>query len=407
MSSNTLSYAAGPHPAPGPVVHESEAQRQHARVRLPGQLELTAATSNGAPTSLRFPLHDLSAGGLSFVVPAVQLARLRPGVEVRGQVVTSIDGIGVTVPVELRVLRCDASTGRVGAQFQNLGRQEISALRHLITSFLAGDIVDAGGLLHTLGRDNFTKPRSAAPGSSASGRGRAMAITLLVAVLGLSVASYSVGQVQRWLFVTEADAAKVAGTVFTVTMPREGSFRSLVPESGEVAKGAPIASFETTALDLVRGQLAAAELDGAQLEKLLSQTVKGTISSPCDCRVQARFAADEQYLTRGETIFQLTPLQGAPQLLARFDYPKAGRLKLGSEMQFQVSGDGQWRQGKISQIRVAGDSDSVDNDLLVTVTPEQPLPVSLVNRPAKASLGRSYSVSDLVPVALAHWGGDS
>lgn len=390
----------------GPLVHESEAQRQHARVRLPGQLELAATTADGAPATLRFPLQDLSAGGVSFKVPAVQLPRFKPGVEARGQVAVSVDGIAITVPIELKVLRSDTGSGLVAAQFQNLSRQEVSALRHLITSFLAGEIVDAGGLLNTLGRNNFTKPR-AEPGSAGNpawGRSRAMLITALVAVLGLSVAAYSVGQVQRWLFVTEADAAKVAGSVFTVSMPREGTFRSLVPDNGEVAKGAPIASFETTALDLVRTQLAAADLDGAQLEKLLSQTVKGTISSPCDCRVQARFAADEQYLTRGEAIFQLTPLQGAPQVLARFDYPKAGRLKLGSEMQFQVSGDGQWRQGKISQIRVAGDSDSVDNDLLVTVTPAQPLPVSLVNRPAKVSLGRSYSVGDLLPAAMANWG---
>jgi len=390
----------------GQLVHEAEAQRQHARIRLPGQLELSATTVDGAPATLRFPLQDLSAGGVSFKVPAAQSARFKPGIEARGQIVVSIDGIAITVPVGVRVLRSDAGTGLVAAQFQNLSRQEVSALRHLITSFLAGEIVDAGGLLHTLGRNNFTRPRaeSGDAGNPTWGRSRAMAITALVAVLGLSVATYSIGQIQRWLFVTEADAAKVAGSVFTVSMPREGTFRSLVPDTGEVAKGAPIASFETTALDLVRSQLAVAELDGAQLEKLLSQTVKGTISSPCDCRVQARFAADEQYLTRGEAIFQLTPLKGAPQVLARFDYPKAGRLKLGSEMQFQVSGDGEWRQGKISQIRVAGNSDSVDNDLLVTVTPEKPLPVSLVNRPAKVSLGRGYSMVDLLPSAMASWG---
>lgn len=393
-------------PAAAGLVHESEAQRQHTRVRLPGHLELPAATSQGTPTALRFPLHDLSAGGLSFDAPAVQLARLRPGVELRGQVVVKIDDIAITVPVELRVLRCDASNGRVGAQFQNLGRQEVSALRHLITSFLAGEVLDTGGLLHTLGRDNYTRARAEprAAGSSALSRLRAVAATAGVAALGLAVALYSAGQVQHWLFVTEADAAKVAGPIYTVSMPREGSFRSLVPADGVVAKGAPIASFETTALDLVRSQLAAADLSGEQLQRLLSQTVKGTISSPCDCRVQARFAADDQYLARGEAIFQLTPTQGEPLVLARFDYPKAGRLKLGSELQFQVSGDGQWRQGQISQIRVAGASDSVDNDLLVTVTPQQPLPVALVNRPAKVSLGRGYSVADLIPAAMAKWG---
>src|SRR3546814_15942165 len=48
---------------PTNVVHEAEAQRQHPRVRVPGIIHV--AQSGGEH---RYPLHDLSAGGLSFVV---------------------------------------------------------------------------------------------------------------------------------------------------------------------------------------------------------------------------------------------------------------------------------------------------------------------------------------------------
>jgi alginate biosynthesis protein Alg44 len=60
----------------------------------------------------------------------------------------------------------DRQSGRVGCQFQNLEPQDISTLRHLITSHLAGDIVSMGEVLATLQRDNFTKARKVKDGGS-------------------------------------------------------------------------------------------------------------------------------------------------------------------------------------------------------------------------------------------------
>ena len=47
------------------VVHESEAQRQHARVKIPAKLRLL----NDQPNAPLVRIEDLSAGGLSFVAP--------------------------------------------------------------------------------------------------------------------------------------------------------------------------------------------------------------------------------------------------------------------------------------------------------------------------------------------------
>ena len=44
------------------VVHESEAQRQHARVKIPAKLRFFGTEAK--PLEVR--VHDLSAGGLSF-----------------------------------------------------------------------------------------------------------------------------------------------------------------------------------------------------------------------------------------------------------------------------------------------------------------------------------------------------
>ncbi len=407
MGTNDLDQAihAGKTTANRNLVHESEAQRQHARVKLPGHVELSAA---GGTSTVRLPLHDLSYGGVCFIAGASKAAQFKPGIAMQGQIVVSVDGIAFTVPVTLQVVGTDAASGRVGARFQDLGSKEVAALRHLISAYLAGEIVGVGELLHTLGRDNFTKGRVLATppaGRSLIGQARAVTVTLLFLLVGLAAASYTLGQAQHALLVTDAQAAKVAGTVFTISMPREGTFFSLVPEDGVVKKGAPLGSFEASALDVVRAQAASSGLSAGELDKLLGQTIKGTISSPCDCRVQASFVTDNQYVSRGDALFELTPMTGNPNVLARFSYEQAERVRQGMDVNFRVSGDSEMRSGKVSQIRIAGGSSALDNDLLVTVVPTEPLAIELVNRPVRVSIGESYALPSLIPAAMAKWTG--
>ena len=57
-----------------------------------------------------------------------------------------------------RAFAYDRETGRTGCQFQNLEPRDISTLRHIITSHLAGDIVGVGDVLATLQRDFELQP---------------------------------------------------------------------------------------------------------------------------------------------------------------------------------------------------------------------------------------------------------
>ena len=134
------------------VVHESEAQRQHARVKIPAKLRFFGP--DRTPVEAR--VIDLSAGGLAF--NAGQLP-LKVGDVHKARLQFVIDNLGLAMDVEMQVRSFDRQTGRAGCQFQNLEPQDISTLRHLITSHLAGDIVSMGEVLATLQRDNFTKAR--------------------------------------------------------------------------------------------------------------------------------------------------------------------------------------------------------------------------------------------------------
>src|SRR5690606_16646225 len=100
-----------------------------------------------------------------------------------------IDNLGLAMDIEMQIRSVDASTGRVGCQFQNLEQQDIATLRHLITSHLSGDIVSMGEVLATLQRDNFTKARKnkgEGSGMSALARMRAVTFSLGIFIVGLA-----------------------------------------------------------------------------------------------------------------------------------------------------------------------------------------------------------------------------
>jgi mannuronan synthase len=376
--------------APTPVVHESSSQRQHPRVRLPGVVEITSARGGA-----RFKLYDVSAGGFCLETGG---QAFRPGESHRGNLIVNVDGVAITLAVAFQVR--SVANGRAGCCFQELGAQEISVLRHLIHSHLSGDVVSVGEVLHTLGRDNFTRARPAAPPRPPARTGSRMRALLTTALfLGAAVVAfgYTARQVNRVLFASTATAAKVAGPVYSVVMPREGTFWSLVPDDGVVKRGAPIASFEAPVLDLVRSQALGANLTPEQLQKLIKVTVKGTITSPCDCRVQTQFVANGQYVAKEQPLFELMPRDFEPYLVARFRNDQLGDLATGDRVSFRVSGESRQRVGTITQVRAHGRGDTVDTDVMVMVEPEEPLPAELLSRPAEVIAGGFPLLPDVVP----------
>src|SRR5688572_365697 len=56
------------------------------------------------------------------------------------------------------------------------------------------------------------------------GRLRDAIASLLALTIGITAFGYALKQVHHLVFVTSASAAKVAGPVYTVSMPREGTF---------------------------------------------------------------------------------------------------------------------------------------------------------------------------------------
>ena len=83
------------------IVHESEAQRQYVRVKVPATIQFSVG--NG-PVK-RYKLNDLSAGGFSFEPGTDSYASNEA---FNGELLISVDGIGFTIPVSFEVRTIDA-----------------------------------------------------------------------------------------------------------------------------------------------------------------------------------------------------------------------------------------------------------------------------------------------------------
>ncbi|OCR23113.1 hemolysin D [Pseudomonas syringae] len=379
------------------VVHESEAQRQHARIRIPAKLRLL----NGQPNAPLVQVEDLSAGGLSFVAP--NNLRLATGSVIKGRLQFLIDNLGLAMDIEMQVRSVDSSTGRVGCQFQNLEQQDIATLRHLITSHLSGDIVSMGEVLATLQRDNFTKARKnkgEGGGMSALARLRAVTFSLGIFIVGLAAFGFIFKTVYGLYFVSHASAGLVTLPSMDVTMPREGTVQSLAQVNGPIAKGAPLASFSTSMLEMLKGSLNGDDLQPAKIEELYGKQMAGTLTSPCDCVVAKQLVSDGQFASKGQVIFQLVPRNTAANVEARFTYRQFNDVKPGTHVNFQVAGEDKVRTGQIVSSTNLSDAD-LSTDIRVQIKPDEVLDSSLSGRPVEVTSDRGPSMNWLIDKAMA------
>ncbi|MFV3318954.1 PilZ domain-containing protein [Pseudomonas parafulva] len=377
------------------VVHESEAQRQHARVRIPAKLRYL--DSERQPQDVK--VDDLSAGGLSFHAKKA----LPVGDVARGRLQFVVDNLGLSMDIEFLVRSSDPQSGRTGVEFQNLEPRDIATLRHIITSHLSGELISVGDVLSTLQRDNFTKARKqkdAGSGLSAFGRLRAVTVTLGVFVVGIAAFGFVAKSLYGLYFVSHAEAGVVAVPTTNVTMPRDGSMQSLVENGAQVVKGAPLATFNTSMLDLLKGHLDDSQLEPAKVEELFGKQLSGTLTSPCDCVVARQLVDDGQYASKGQVVYQLIPRTTNPMVEARFSYRQFDEVKPGTRVNFQIAGEDEVRTGVIVG-SASLDNDNLASDIRVQIKPDESLPAELAGRPASVNSDRGPSLNWLIDKAVA------
>ena len=377
------------------VVHESEAQRQHARVKIPAQVHYL----NKSRERVELQLCDISAGGFSVIdtQQAMQIGDFH-----KGRLQFKLDSFNLGIDIEFQVRSVDSDSKRIGCQLHNLKPREQATLRHLISAYLGGELVSAGDLLSTLQRDNFTKARKNAnqgSGMSVLGRLKAVIFSLAIFLVGLAAFGFIFKSVYGLYFVTHAQSALVNVPSLQVTMPREGTVQSLIGADGSVAQGAPIAAFSASMLEMLKGHLNDEQLSPANIENLFGKQVKGTLTSPCDCTVPRQLVADGQFASKGDVIFELVPQNTRATVLASFPYRNFAQARIGSRASFRVAGEETPRYGKIvsSSLHDGG----LAADIRVVIEPEQALSSNLAGQPVEVLLDRGPSFDWMIDKALA------
>ena len=356
-------------------VHESEAQRQYARVRIPAKLFVSL---DG--TTHKFPVADLSAGGFSV---NTGLESFRQGRLYNGRLVFKVDGFDLAIDVSFVPRSFDSANDRCGCEFQNLGAREVSALRYLITAFLSGEVVSAGDVLNTLSRENFTRARKGKGSNDLGffGKIRAMLGSLIVMALGLSAISFVASELWDIYFVTKAESAMVASEQIPVTIPKDANVTILVESGQQVKAGDPIATFDAPMLSYVNDLVGEGNYSVAQIEELLDQRVRGTLTSPCDCKVLNLRAAEDQYMSKGEQLAVMAPMDSSAHVVANFLFDQGEKLEEGQSVTLRLP-SGEEHAGRITSLYVSTQAQGGPIDVIsASIESTEPLPIEAIGRP--------------------------
>src|SRR5690554_4468653 len=356
-------------------VHESEAQRQFARARMPAKLFVRI---DG--TMMKFQVADVSAGGV-----CIHLGNesLRQGKIHNGRLVFKIDGFDFSVDVDFIPKNLGGASGRCGCEFQNLGANEISALRYLITAFLSGELISAGDVLNTLSRENFMKARK---GKSSEPLGffasiRAVVMSLVVMGLGVVAVAFIGYQLWQLWFVTTAESAMMASENIPVRIPKDAKVTTLVEAGQQVEAGQPIATFDAPMLTYVNDLVGNGSYSIEQIEELLGQSVRGTLTSPCNCKVLNLLPARDQYMSKGEQLAIMMPADASAHVIARFSFADGEKLEEGQSVTLRLPG-GETQPGQIESLYVdAEQPNKPGTSINALIQADKPLPMSSVGRP--------------------------
>ena len=361
-----------------PIVHESEAQRRHARVRIPAALIVDV---DGKPESLS--VQDLSASGFSLKDDA---SLLSIGTHKKGALKFNFDGVDIAVNINFQVVsEFGDSKKRLGCEFHDLGEKVTSTIRLIITKFLAGDMTTSGDVIHIMNRDNFAKARAKKSSAALTGKERAKALlgTSIVFLVGVLAFAFIMKNVYNSFFVTKATAGVISTDSIKTVSPREGYVELLVQPGEQVSKGQLIATVDSPMIDVLAPALQSSGLSEDEFKSMLGSNVGSAIKSPCDCKVIGS-GVNGAFYQKGDAVFTLATVNAKPSVMARFEFKSLESLYVGQNTFIELSDGKSSFSGVIERITVpdefaVGNKD--DSSVVVKIATTETVPFELINQP--------------------------
>ncbi|MBT0585625.1 PilZ domain-containing protein [Alteromonas oceanisediminis] len=368
------------------IVHESETQRRHSRVKLPSSLIVTSDNGQKA----RLPILDLSATGFAFSSDKV---KFNVGEFSQGTLVFKFDSLEIGLDVKFQIVGVhEDKTTRYGCEFHELGREEIATLRTIITKFLSGEVTNVNDILSTLSRDNFAKQRQDAVSKALTGseKFRALLFTAAFVFLSLLAFSYVLYSIHQNFFVVKATTAVVSSESNALVASRNGQFELLVDVGDTVSVGQPIGTIESPLLSDLSTVASAANMSENELNQLVERTISSAVLSPCDCVVASLEVTSGQFVTQAQSLVTLRGAQSPSSVLARFNFEDVTEVGIGTRVLIDLIDGSKPVEGKITMLTVPENITEEEHrvqTVLATIQPDTPLPATLSNHPAVVKVG--------------------
>jgi len=129
------------------IVHEAELTRQHARYKIPAQIEIEGT---------KYKVYDWSVSGVGIEGLPDELFNKK---FVVGRMIFKFDDFETVIDnlkIEFVIRKPD---GVVGGRFTEQTPQQIAILNQIISAYLAGDIVTEDDIIHAVTRSNFMQKK--------------------------------------------------------------------------------------------------------------------------------------------------------------------------------------------------------------------------------------------------------
>lgn len=360
------------------LAHESESQRQYARIKIPARVIVEVDGK-----LKKYPLLDLSAGGFAF---QGALSATENGY--RGRIEFNVDGFVFMMPINFDVKQAGRN-GRIGCCFQNMSGQETASLRHIITAFLSGELVTSGDMINILGRDNFAKTRSNKDSQALAGMARLKAVVGSLLFLCAGLAAFSFVALKLWsvLFVLHSQVAVVNTDSYLIKTPREGVVDLLVTSGQQVKAGQILGTFASPLVSFLGDAINVEKMPSESIQSLMAQSYAGSLVSPCDCTVGPVLVTQGQYADKGEAVLSLVVNAAVPYVWADFAAADIDSLAIDKLAKVRVAGTEY--TGKITKVEVVKDANGQLTDVVSVMVRSAELGLTdAIGMPATVSIAK-------------------
>ena len=367
------------------MVHENETQRRHSRVKIPSRLRVSR--EDGSADS--FELLDISASG--FAVSAESFG-LEAGDFSEGTLSFKFDSLEIALDVKFQVVaKHGQDTPRYGCEFHELGREEISTIRTIITKFLSGEVTNVNDVLTTLSRDNFAKERpDVSQALSGGDKAKALVFTTMFVFVSLLAFAYVLFNIHQAFFVIKADTAVVSARTNVISAPRSGLLNLQIDAGQKVVNKQPLAVIESPLLVDTSNVASAAGMTENELSTLLDRTISSVVESRCDCEIVELLVRDGEYVSQGQAIATLGDGSVSASVLARFKHAELANIEVGTKVYVYLSSDTPPVTGQITKLEIPEnirEEEHKVHSVLATIETDENIPLEYLKRPVTVKVG--------------------